>query len=220
MKGSEQMKNKDPLYPYKSLFVTGLPGVGLTTLAVNIVNKYLDHDKKCLVLENQNFSFIDYIDRIKVIRENKFIDNDISCFKKYGNLTVAQNYFFELDCVLFAVEELNADVIVYESTNFINEDTKALIKLSEELKNQGKIFIFITHIKRRITQFHHKAPSKPKYSRYKKAIPHFDATAIVFRDINDDNEYIEEIRIYEKDKKKYHATPVCFDFPNHKLTLK
>lgn len=214
------MKNKDPLYPYKSLFITGLPGVGLTTLAVNIVNKYLDDGKKCLIFENQNFSFIDYIDRIKVIRENKFIDNDIPYFKKYGNLTVTHNYFFELDCVLFAVEELNADVIVYESTNFINEDAKALIKLSEELKNQGKTFIFITHIKRRSTQFYHKDPSKPKYSRYKRAIPHFDATAIVFRDMNEDNEYVEEIRLYEKGEKKHRAIPVCFDFPKHKLMLK
>lgn len=220
VKGSEQMKNIDPIYPYKNLFITARPGVGATTLAVNIVNKYLDQGKKCLVFENSNCFFIDYIDRIKVIRENKFIDNVVPCFKKYGDLTVTQNYFFELDCVLFAVEELNADVIVFESTNFIDEDTKALIKIAEELKNQGKIFIFITHIKRKITQFHHKEPSKPKYSRFRKAIPHFDATAIIFRDMNEDNEYVEEIRLYEKGEKKHRAIPVCFDFPKHKLMLK
>ena len=214
------MKNIDPIYPYKNLFITARPGMGTTTLAVNIVNKYLDQGKNCLVFENSNCFFIDYIDRIKVIRENKFINNDIPCFKKYDNLTVAHNYFFELDCVMFAAEELNADVIVYESTNLINENVKALIKLTENLTNQGKTFIFITHIKKKITQAHHKEPSKPRYSRYRKAIPHFDATAIVFRDLNADNKYIEEIRIYEKGSKKYRAIPVCFDFPNHKITLK
>lgn len=125
-----------------------------------------------------------------------------------------------MEFVLNAINEYNADVIVYESTNTFKEDTKELIKLSKELKKKGKIFIFITHIKRKITQLHHNEPSKPKYSRYKKAIPHFDATLIVFRDLNDNNQYVEKIRLYERGNKKYQAIPVCFDFPNHKLTLK
>ena len=77
MKGSEQMKNNDPIYPYKNLFITARPGVGATTLAVNIVNKYLDQGKKCLVFENPNCFFIDYIDRIKAIKENKCIKTDL-----------------------------------------------------------------------------------------------------------------------------------------------
>lgn len=219
-KGSEQMKNNDPIYPYKNLFITARPGVGATTLAVNIVNKYLDQGKKCLVFENPNCFFIDYIDRIKAIKENKCIKTDFPYIKKYGNLVVTHHYYFELEFVLNAINEYNADVIVYESTNTFKEDTKELIKLSKELKNKEKIFIFITHIKRKITQFHHKEPSKPKYSRFRKAIPHFDATAIIFRDMNEDNEYVEEIRLYEKGEKKHRAIPVRFDFPKHKLMLK
>lgn len=44
------MKSTDPLFPYQNLFITARPGMGATTLAVNIINKHLDEGKKCLVL--------------------------------------------------------------------------------------------------------------------------------------------------------------------------
>ena len=41
------MTNKNPIYPFKNLFITARPGMGATTLALNIVSKFLDVGKKC-----------------------------------------------------------------------------------------------------------------------------------------------------------------------------
>ena len=108
------MKSNDLLYPYQNLFITARPGMGATTLALNIVNKYLDEGKECLVFENTNCFSTGYIERTKVVRENIGRDSIQPHFKKYGNLTVTYRYLFEPDTVLFAITEHNADVIVYE----------------------------------------------------------------------------------------------------------
>ena len=219
MKGSEQMKNTDPLYPYKNLFITARPGAGATTLATNIISKYLDNGKRCLVFENPNCFFIDYIDRIKAIKENKCIKTDFPYIKKYGNLVVTHHYYFELEFVLTALEEFNADIIVFEESRTMKEDVKSLIQLARELKKRGKLFIFVTHISKNISRLWHKDPNKPLYSRYRKAIPYFDATAIIDRDIFNDND-TEKIRLFEKRERKYRSIPIHFDFPKQKVTYK
>ena len=219
MKGSEQMKNTDPLYPYKNLFITARPGAGATTLATNIISKYLDNGKRCLVFENPNCFFIDYIERTKAIKENKCIKTDFPYIKKHGNLVVTHHYYFELEFVLTALEEFNADIIVFEEAQTMKEDVKSLIQLARELKKRGKLFIFVTHISKNISRFWHKDPNKPLYSRYRKAIPYFDATAIIDRDIFNDND-TEKIRLFEKRERKYRSIPIHFDFPKQKVTYK
>ena len=219
MIGSEQMKNNDPLYPYKNLFITACPGAGATTLATNIISKYLDNGKRCLVFENPNCFFIDYIERTKAIRENIEIKTDFPYVKKHGNLVVTHRYYFELEFVLTAVEEFNADIIVFEEARTMKEDVKSLIQLTKELKKRGKLFIFVTHTSKNISRLWHKDPNIPLYSRYRKAIPYFDATVIIDRDVFNDND-IEKIRLFEKGERKYRSIPINFDFPKQKVTYK
>lgn len=64
------MKSTDPIFPYQNLFITSRPGMGSTTLALNIINKYLDEGKKCMVFENIDCFCTGFIERIRVVREN------------------------------------------------------------------------------------------------------------------------------------------------------
>ena len=57
------MKSKDPLYPYQNLFITARPGMGATTLVTNIINKYLDNEKKCLIFEDTEGFHLTHIER-------------------------------------------------------------------------------------------------------------------------------------------------------------
>ena len=108
------------------------------------------------------------------------------------------------------------------------DDTFYLLTLAavaKELRRRGKIFIFVTHLKRRNNPFTHIEKNIPSVSRCRKALPYFDATAIVYRncyyeDFNKADEDIEEIRIYERGKKKYRAVPVEFDFQHQRVKRK
>ena len=208
------MKNNNPIYPYKSLFITGLPGIGTTTLAMNIVKKFLDSGKKCLIFQNTDCFFTDYIERIKCIEENADMNFDKPCFQKHGNLVVSQHYLFNLECVMMAVDEYKADVIVYEEPNSFWNKRKELKKLAKELEKQGKIFIFVTHIKRG----KYLKKSKLSNSRHHTAIRHFDAAVMIYRMYLEED--VEELRIYEKKTKKRFTVPVHFDFPKQRITLK
>lgn len=219
------MKPTDPLFPYKNLFITARPGMGATTLALNIVNKYLDEGKKCLVFEDTEYYRLKYIDRIRVIKENIGIDSIYPCYQEYGNLTATHNYIVWIECLLGAIDEHDADVIVYEEPANYPNRSKELIELAKELRRRGKIFIFVTHLKRRNNPFTHREKNAPSVSRHSRAIPHFDATAIVYRncyyeDFKKADEDIEEIRIYERGKKKYRAVPVEFDFQHQRIKRK
>lgn len=220
------MKSKDPLYPYQNLFITARPGMGASTLVANIVNKYLNNGKKCLVFESETRVFLSYVDRAKIIRENTNIDSVrvFPLFEEYGNLTVTCNPFIFADVLLSVIEEKNYDVIVYEEYPyiFLKNQTKELINLVKELRRKGKIFIFVTHLKRKVNPFTHAEKNIPSASRYRRAISCFDATAIVYRNgyYNEVEKVIEEIRIYERGKKKYCAVPVEFDFQHQRVKRK
>jgi hypothetical protein len=108
---------------------------------------------------------------------------------------------------------------VFEEARTMKEDIKSLIQLTKELNKRGKVFIFVTHICKNISRFWHKDPNIPLYSRYRKAIPYFDATAIIDRDIFNDND-TEKIRLFEKRERKYQSIPIHFDFPKQKVTYK
>lgn len=217
----------DPIFPYKNLFITARPGMGASTLVANIISKYLVEGKKCLVFDNKTRAFLSYIERARVIGERTNIDSvrESSLFEERGGLTVTHTPFIFADLLLSVIEEKGSDVIVYEERPASLEQTGELIKLARELKRSGKIFIFVTHLKRKRTLFTHCEKNKPSVSRYRKAIPYFDATAIVYRncyyeDFNKADKDIEEIRIYERGNKKYRAVPVEFDFQHQSVKRK
>ena len=216
------MKSTDPLFPYQNFFITARPGMGATTLALNIVNKYLDEGKKCLVFEDTEYYRLKYIDRIRVIKENIGIDSIYPCYQEYGNLTATHNYTVFIECLLGAIDEHDTDVIVYEEPANYPNRSKELIEVAKELRRRGKIFIFVTHLKRRNNPFTHREKNAPSVSRHRKAIPYFDATAIVYRNgyYDEVEEVIEEIRIYERGRKKYRSVPVEFDFRHQRVKLK
>ena len=145
-------------------------------------------------------------------------------FEEYGNLTVAFHPIIDKESLLLVIEEKDYDVIVYEEAPylFFKDRTKELIELAKELRRRGKIFIFVTHLKRRNNLFTHREKNAPSVSRHSRAIPHFDATAIVYRDsyYTASEGGIEELRIYERGKKKYRAVPVKFNFQHQRVTRK
>ena len=141
--------------------------------------------------------------------------------------TVTFHPIIDKESLLLVIEEKDYDVIVYEEAPylFFKDRTKELIELAKELRLRGKIFIFVTHLKRRNNPFTHREKNAPSISRHSRAIPHFDATAIVYRncyyeDFKKADEDIEEIRIYERGKKKYRAVPVEFDFQHQRVKRK
>ena len=220
------MNSTDPIYPYQNLFITARPGMGATTLVTNILNKYLKNGKKCLVFDSKTRSFLSYIERERVIRENTNVDDirKFTIFEEYDNLTVTYNPFIFSDILLSVVEEKDPDIIVYEeNANVIHENqTKELIEFAKELRRRGKIFIFVTHLKMRNNPLTHTEKNSLSVSRHRKATPYFDAAAIVYRNgyYGEVEEVIEEIRIYEPGKKKYRAVPVEFDFRHQRVKRK
>lgn len=216
------MKSKDPLYPYQNLFITARPGMGATTLVTNIINKYLDNGKKCLIFEDTEGFHLTHIERIRMIKENLDIDSIRPWVVKNGNLVVVYNYFFEFEALLALINEYDADVIVYEASRHLLDQKYELIMLAKKLKSIGKTFIFATHIRRKINKFTRFEKNTPSVSHHHKAIPYFDATAIIYRDAyyNEGHGELEEIRIYERGKKKYRAVPVEFDFQQQRVTRK
>lgn len=216
------MKLADPLSPYKNLFITARPGMGESTLVANIVNKYLDEGKKCLVFESTDCSRLTYIDRLKIIKEGLDIDSVLPWVVENDNLVVVYNYFFEFEAFWALINEYDANLIVYKASRHLLDQKYELIRLAEKLKSTGKTFIFVTHMKRKINKFTRLEKNTPSVSHHHKAIPYFDATAIVYRDAyyNEGHGDIEEIRIYERGKKKYSAVPVEFDFHHQSVKRK
>ena len=216
------MKSTDPIYPYQNLFITARPGMGSTTLVTNIINKYLDNEKKCLVFEATDGVHLTHIERIRIIKENLNIDSIRPWVVKNGNLFVVYNYFFEFEALWALINEYDANLIVYEASRHLVDQNYELIRLAEKLKSTGKTFIFVTHMRRKINKFTRLEKNIPSVSHHHKAIPYFDATAIVYRDAyyNEGHGDIEEIRIYERGKKKYRAVPVEFDFQHQRVKLK
>ena len=219
------MKSTDPLFPYQNLFITARPGMGATTLAVNIINKHLDEGKKCLVFAGTHDYSPKYIERVKIIRENGDM-NDLlrPSIEKYGNLSVVGNPNIYAELVLRIAEETNPDLIVLEDPHAIKMIDRELIDLAHYFKKAGKAFVFVTHIKRQINPLTHAEKSTPSASYHRKVIRYFDAVAIVYREeyynegvIDKEN---QEIRLYERSSKKYKAVAVNFDFHKQCITLK
>jgi hypothetical protein len=225
------MNTRDPNFPYKNLFITARPGMGASTLAANIANKYLNEGKKCLIFDSETRAFLSHIDRSKVIRENTTIDKirAFSLLEEYGNLTVTYAPIIDKEVLLGVIEEKDYDVIIYEDPFYgfseFEYQTKELAELTKELRQRGKIFIFVTHLKRSKIPFVRIERNTLSVSRHRKAISCFDATAIVYRncyyeDFKKADEDIEEIRIYERGKKKYRSVPVEFDFQHQRVKRK
>ncbi len=216
------MISKDPIFPYKNLFITARPGMGASTLVANIANKYLEEGKRCLIFEATDHFLLTYNERFRIIKEDLDIDSLHPLFSENGNLTVAYNYFFESEALLTLVDKYDADVVVYEASRYLRDQKKELAELVEELKSRGKTFIFVTHIKRKRYPLMYIQRITPSASRHHKAIPYFDATAIIYRDayyrVGEEN--TEEIRIYEQGQKKYRAVPVEFDFQKQRISRK
>ena len=221
----------DPIFPYKNLFITARPGMGASTLVANIVNKYLDQGKKCLVFDSETRAFSSHIDRSKVIREKTTIDKIRAFYllEEYGNLTVTYCPIIHKETLLDVIEKKDYDVIIYEDPvcgfSEFKYQTKELAELTKELREREKIFIFVTHLKRSRIPFMRIERNTLSNSRHRKAIPCFDASAIVYRngyyeDMGEIDKDIEEIRLYERDRKKYRTVSVDFDFPHQSVKLK
>lgn len=216
------MKNTDPIYPYQNLFITARPGMGAPIIVANIVLKYLEIGKKCLVFESTDGLHLTYTERFKIITEKTSIESIRPWVIEKGDLVVMYNYFFEEEAIMRLVDEYNCDVIVYETSRHLRDQNKELIELAKALKSIGKIFIFVTQTKRKINPFIPFKTSSPSASRHRKAIPYFDATATVYIDAyyNGVVGETEEIRIYERGGKKYRSVPVKFDFQHQKVKRK
>ena len=113
-------------------------------------------------------------------------------------------------------------MIVYEASKHLRDQKDELIMLAEKLKSMGKAFIFTTQMRRKINKFTRREKNAPSVSRHHKAIAYFDATVIIHRDAyySEGRCESEEIRIYERGKKNYHAVPVEFDFQHQKIKRK
>ena len=216
------MKRTDPLFPYRNLFISARPGIGTATLVANIVNKYLENGKKCLVFESTDCSRLTYIDRLKIIKEGLDIDSVLPWVVENGNLVVVYNYFFESEALLALVDKYNADVIVCEASKNLLDQKEELIRLAERLKSIGKTFIFTTHMRRKINKFTRLEKNTPSVSHHSKATPYFDATAIIYRDsyYAASERGAQEIRIYERGNKNYCVVPVEFDFQHQRVKRK
>ena len=188
----------------------------------------LNHDLMTLNLEEA----LEYLKMHKIeLPKNNGIELEIEKEKKHNYIRKSI-----LNCVMYRIierggnrigprrglmfaKEFNADIIVFEEAQTMKEDVKSLIQLTRELKKRGKLFIFVTHICKNISRLWHKDPNIPLYSRYRKAIPYFDATVIIDRDIFNDND-TEKIRLFEKRERKCRSIPIHFDFPKQKVTYK
>ena len=187
-------------------------------------NKYLINDKKCLVFEGNTRAFFSQIDRAKIINENGDLDS-FRCFsrvERYGNLTVTHHPFLDADSLLYTIDKLGADIVIYEEVSTPKEQVKELIKLNKELRKRNKTLIFVTHLKRKLLPFARSERHIPSASRYRRAIPYFDAVAIIYRNeyYDESKTVVEEIRVYERGKKKYRSIPVKFDFMHQKIMRK
>lgn len=78
------MKSTDPLFPYQNLFITARPGMGATTLAVNIINKHLDEGKKCLVFAGTHDYSPKYIERVNTMRIRSCIKPRFSAYPLFS----------------------------------------------------------------------------------------------------------------------------------------
>lgn len=219
------MKSTDPLFPYQNLFITARPGMGATTLAVNIANKCLNEGKKCLVFEGGYDYSPRYIERTKIIRENGDM-NDLSrpMIQNHGNLSVVGNPSIYFELVESTVKETDPDLIVLEDPCIIKMTDQELIDLVKYFKASGKTFVFITHLKRKNNPITHAEKNIPSASRHRKAMRYFDAIAIVYRQEYYSNGVVDkenqEIRIYEQGSKKYKSVAVDFNFRKQRISLK
>ena len=124
-------------------------------------------------------------------------------------------------------EEFNGIVLDILKSHNVRKLVKSKSMLTEEcemnpyLEAHG-INVVETDLGERIIQLMHREKNAPSVSRHSKAIPHFDATAIVYRDsyYTASEGGIEELRIYERGKKKYRAVPVEFDFQQQRIKRK
>jgi len=216
------MNSNDPIFPYQNLFITARPGMGASTLVAEIVSKYLSNGKKCLVFQATDHFLLTYVERIRIIREDLDTDTVHPWFEDDGKLRVIYDYFFEPEPLLTLIDEYGADVVVYEASRYLRDQGRDLIKLAEVLKSRGKTFIFVTRTKKRWLSFAFTEIPAPSASRHRAAIPYFDATAIIYSPYypRKHSGRGEEIRIYEKGKKKYRTFPVELDFQKQRITRK
>lgn len=216
------MSTENPIFPYQNLFITARPGAGASTLAASIVKRYLDEGKKCLVFEAATCCGLTYTERLKIINENLDIHKIRPRVIENGNLVVVYDFCFEYEMLLKLCDKYNADVVVYEAPRDLREVEQEVILLAEKLKNAGKAFIFITHLRRVAHPFTRAQGHTPSASQHSGAIPCFDAAAVIYREAyyNEGRGEIEEIRIYERGRRKYHAVPVEFDFQHQRVKRK
>lgn len=222
------MRSNGPIFPYQNLFITARPGMGATTVALNIMKKYMDLGKKCLVLSDAGRLSEHYIERMKALCEGRKPFFPVLQVEKHGSLAVMDCNHLILDSIVNTVDELDklegfrADVVVIDEPVRFALTDKELISLSEHFREEGIIFIFVTHIKRKLSLFLREPKSTPSASLYRRAMRHFDAVAVVFRNgfSYEVDEVTEELRIYEQSRRKYRAVPVEFDFERQTVRIK
>lgn len=86
------MKSKDPLYPYQNLFITARPGMGASTLVANIVNKYLDEGKKCLIFDSETRAFLSILN-VQRLSKKRLTSIVFAIFLYLKNMEILQLRF-------------------------------------------------------------------------------------------------------------------------------
>ena len=199
---------------YQNLFITSRPGMGATTLLVNIINERHKNGDKILIFAPGDSVSDKFMDRIKVLNGEAKAEQIFPKSKhKYGNITVIDNNFLDARYIMNCVMEEDNDLIVIDESPCSKMSTREIVKLATQLKRFNRKFIFVTHLKRKISRITKKEINSPKVSHHRRAINCFDATMIVYREeYYSSEERNDEIRIYEKGAKLLYSVNVTFDF--------
>lgn len=205
-------------FPYQSIFITARPGMGASTLALNIVAEHLRIGKKCIVFENPNLASSYYVRRMKMRQEGRMPQSIYPTVEEYGGMTAVGGLFCDVFKILNMSRESGADLVVYEATFHPQILDEAVIYLADELRKMGKRFIFITKMKRKVCILSGKERNHPAASYHKRAMPRFDAVVIPCRKEYYGKSLEGEIRVYEKGCRRYKAHAVNFDFGNQRIT--
>ena len=215
------MKTNQPIFPYQNLFITSRPGMGAPELVANIVNQYLQANRKCLIFASVEGCYYTYSDRIRSIREHMEIEKVHPFVTEEGKLVTVNNFFFECEVLLSMAERYCAEVVVYEAPRALRAQKTELIRLAQQFRQRGILFIFVTTLKRRRIPFTQRELLAPRLSRHRKAMVSFDAVAIPYRQgYYGKNDGRDEIRIYEKGERTYRAAFVEFDFTYQRIREK
>lgn len=199
--------------PYKSLFVTALPGMGTTTFAANIANVYLENSKKVLVFTTGDYVSTRFIERVSVIRKETKIENVFVKRKtEYGNLTIIDNNFLPFEDIINYIMKNNSEIVIFEEPIFSKIKTSDVIRLVKFLNKKNIKFIFVTHIK--CSHLENTDKSSLKKTNHRRATSKFEAAVVISRNNPYDFKKNDEILIYEKQTNNFKIIDVFFDFNN------